>query len=161
MPLVDALDKIPLLTRLFVAEWEPYYGPEGPGEAEKDLNECCNRDELPLALVALGDDGAVLGTAALKHESVGSELGLGPWLAALCVPIEHRERGIGSALVEAIESKARDLGFAAVYMSTDTAGTLVRRRGWARLDVEVGSLRGPVAIHRKSLHTRGGRSAGR
>ncbi len=154
VPLADAVAAIPLLSRLFIEEWGPYYGPDGPGDSEKDLHECCNRDVLPIALVALDDDGTVLGTAALKKESVGSESGSGPWLAALYVPIEHRKRGIGSALVEAIERKACCLGFEAIFTSTDAAENIVRRRGWAKLDKSAESLRGPVAVYRMLLNAR-------
>jgi GNAT superfamily N-acetyltransferase len=151
VPLADAVATIPLLTRLFIKEWGPYYGPAGPGDAEKDLHECCNRDDLPIALVALDDDGTVLGTAALKKESVGSELGLGPWLAAFYVPIEHRKRGIGSALVEAIENKARNFGFESIFVSTDAAENIIRRRGWTALEKPAESLRGPVAVYKLRL----------
>lgn len=151
VPLADAVATIQLLTRLFIEEWGPYYGPAGPGDAEKDLHECCNRDVLPIALVALDGDGTVLGTAALKKESVGSELGLGPWLAAFYVPIEHRKRGIGSALVEAIENKARSFGFESIFVSTDAAENIIRRRGWTALENPVESLRGPVAVYKLRL----------
>jgi len=156
--LADAVATIPLLTRLFIEEWGPYYGPDGPGDAEKDLLESCNRDDLPVALVALHDDGTVLGTAALKKESVGSELGLGPWLAAFYVPIEHRKRGIGSALVEAIENKARSFGFESIFVSTDAAENVIRRRGWTALENPVESLRGPVAVYKLGLNTKASRA---
>ncbi len=158
VPLADAVATIPLLTRLFIEEWGPYYGPDGPGDAEKDLHESCNRDDLPVALVALDDDGTVLGTAALKKESVGSELGLGPWLAAFYVPIEHRKRGIGSALVEAIENKARSFGFESIFVSTDAAENIIRRRGWTALENTVESLRGPVAVYKLGLSTKASRA---
>ncbi len=158
VPLADAVATIPLLTRLFIEEWGPYYGPDGPGDAEKDLHESCNRDDLPVALVALDDDGTVLGTAALKKESVGSELGLGPWLAAFYVPIEHRKRGIGSALVEAIENKARSFGFESIFISTDAAENIIRRRGWTALENTVESLRGPVAVFKLGLSTKASRA---
>ena len=45
--------------------------PNGPGDAKSDLAACRSRDELPICLVALSMDGEVLGTAALKSESVG------------------------------------------------------------------------------------------
>ncbi len=158
VPLADAVATIPLLTRLFIEEWGPYYGPDGPGDAEKDLHESCNRDDLPVAFVALDDDGTVLGTAALKKESVGSELGLGPWLAAFYVPIEHRKRGIGSALVEAIENKARSFGFESIFVSTDAAENIIQRRGWIALENPIESLRGPVTVYKLGLSTKASRA---
>ncbi len=154
VPLADIVESIPILARWFIGEWEPYYGPDGPGDAAKDLKDCCNRDEIPLALVALDDSGAVLGTAALKAESVGAESGLGPWLAALFVPVEHRKRGVATALVEAIESEAGRLGFEAIYTSTDAAENIVKGRGWTDMGEEATSLRGRVAVYRQRLGER-------
>jgi GNAT superfamily N-acetyltransferase len=54
-------------------------------------------------LIALDKDGNLLGTAMLKSDSVGSELGVGPWLAAVLARPERHGKGIGTALVEAIE----------------------------------------------------------
>ena len=112
--LIDAPGAAPVLARWFVAEWGPWYGPGGDGDAEADLAACRVRDALPLCLVALGPGDVVLGTAALRDESVGSELGVGPWLAGLLVAPEHRGRGVGAALVAAIEGEAANLGFAAI-----------------------------------------------
>ena len=147
--LADRPDLIPTLTDWFVAEWEPYYGSGGPGDAVSDLLGCLNRDSLPIAVVVLDTDDTLLGTAALKAESVGSELGVGPWLAAFLVGPAHRGRGVGTALVAAIEGEAARLGFAEVYTSTDTAEGLLKRRGWQPFgDTE--SLRGPLKIYRFS-----------
>ena len=147
--LADRPDLIPTLTDWFVAEWEPYYGADGPGDAASDLRGCLNRDTLPVALVALGTDDTLLGTAALKEESVGSELGVGPWLAAFLVAPEHRGRGVGTALVAVIEGEAARLGFAEVYTSTDAAEGILQRRGWLPFGATE-SLRGPLKIYRFS-----------
>ena len=97
--------------------------------------------------------GTVLGTAALKSDSVGAELGLGPWLAALLVPYEHRHKGIGTALVSAIENEARCLGFDSIFTSTEAAARMIKRRGWTMLEEQALSLRGPVAVYQKHLGT--------
>ena len=103
--LLEAPEAALTLARWFVEEWAPWYGPSGEGDAEGDLAACCRRDNLPICLVALGLDDEVLGTIALKAESVGSELGVGPWLAAFLVGIEHRSKGVGTALVAAMEAR--------------------------------------------------------
>jgi len=148
--LADVPGVAPVLERWFVAEWAPWYGPDGPGDAKADLTACCNRDELPICLVALSADGEVLGTAALKAESVGSELAAGPWLAAVLVNEAHRGRGIGTALVEAIEAEAARLGFGALYTSTDTAGGILERRAWQAIG-DTGSLRGRLTVYRRQI----------
>ena len=145
--LADAPEWAPALERWYIAEWMPWYGPDGAGDAKADLAACVSREALPICLLALNEDGALIGAAALKAESVGSELGVGPWLAAVLVDAAHRGRGVGRALVEAIEREAARLGFTAIYTSTDTAGRILERRGWRDVG-EAQSLRGGVRIYR-------------
>lgn len=148
---MDAPEAAPTLARWFVEEWTPWYGPDGPGDAEADLAACRGRDALPICLVALdGNGGGVLGTAALKTESVGSEIGAGPWLAALLVGRDHRLQGVATALVEAIENEARRLDFQSIYTSTDAAEGIMERRGW-QAHGTTQSLRGPIIIYRRQV----------
>lgn len=141
---------LPTLAQWFVETWAPYYGPGGPGDAESDLGACCNRDTLPVCLVALNANGNVLGTAALKTESVGDEIASGPWLAALLVGKNLGGEGVGTALVEAIEEEACRLGFTSIYTSTDLADGIIERRQWQVIGVAE-SLRGQVEVYRRGL----------
>ena len=150
LPLADLPDAAAVLETWFLAEWEPYYGAHGPGDAAADIAECARHEGLPLALVAVGDDGRPIGTAALKADSAGSESGHGPWLAAMVVAPEHRGRGVGTALVAAIEDEARRQGHAALYTSTDTLVGLLQRRGWRAIG-STETLRGRVAVYRLEL----------
>ena len=148
--LLEAPGAVDTLAEWFADEWAPWYGPGGEGDAEGDLAACRSRDALPICLVALSESGDVLGTASLRSESVGSELGVGPWLAAVLVPREHQGQGVGTALVAAIEAEARRLGFECLYTSTSTAEGLLKRRGWEAFGASQ-SLRGPVAVYRRRL----------
>ncbi len=134
---------------MFVEEWAPWYGPDGKGNAQADLVGCMNRDILPIAVVAQNKQGLALGTAALKQESLGSENGFGPWLAAVVVAPDFRGHGIGSSLIQAVEEQAQKLAFTRIYTSTNTANSIVERRGWKCLHQTVQSLRGPVSIYEK------------
>ena len=150
VPLTDSRESLPVLVNRFVEEWEPYYGPQGEGDAERDLDECCRRDGLPIALVALDEDDTVAGTVALRSASVGSRPGEEPWLVALLVDPQKRRRGIGTALVEAIADEAEALGFDALYTSTDAGHFLSAQKGWRSLRQE-SSLRGPITVYRRQL----------
>jgi GNAT superfamily N-acetyltransferase len=101
--LEDFSGLLPTLEHRFIEEWAPWYGPGGLGNARADLMACNSRAALPICLIALDKDGNLLGTAMLKSDSVGSELGVGPWLAAVLARPERHGKGIGTALVEAIE----------------------------------------------------------
>ncbi|MFX0202147.1 MAG: GNAT family N-acetyltransferase, partial [Candidatus Hodarchaeota archaeon] len=113
--LADHPQAIPILKEWFEREWAPYYGPDGPGDANKDLLDSCSRDELPVTLVAISD-GEVCGTASLKAESVTTHKHLTPWLAALLVAPKFRRLGVGERLIAAIEEKAKQLGFHCLYV---------------------------------------------
>ncbi len=150
--LAEVPEAIPVLTEWFLTEWGPYYGPNGPGNAEADLRTCLNRDRMPLAHVALDGDGAVLGTAALKPCSMASHVHLGPWLAALLVLPAARRCGVGAALVATIEDAARALGCEMIYCGTDGAiAGLLQSRGWEALEGGVPTLRDPAMIYRRML----------
>ena len=98
----DRLEVIPTLTKWYQFEWEPYYGKDGPGNARVDLESRCNRDELPVGLVAI-EDNQVLGTAALDLDVTTN---LTPSVVGLLVGPAYRRRGIATALIKAAEDLA-------------------------------------------------------
>ena len=147
--LADVMEAISVLARAFTEEWEPYYGARGPGDATGDLTACCNREDIPLALVALDDKAQVLGTAALKPDPIETHRHLGPWLAALLVLPGHRGMGVGTALVTAIEDEARRLQYGAIYTATRKSSRLIT--GWDLVDDGVPTLREPTTIFRRNL----------
>lgn len=151
--LADHPEAVPELVSWFEHEWAPYYGTNGPGDAEGDLRASCSRRELPLALVALFGEQLV-GTAALKQESVTTHRHLTPWLAALLVAPEFRRKGIGGRLVAAVEDTARQLGFTSLYVGTGagsaTSERVLRARGWEFLEKKPYFV-SEVSIFRKVL----------
>ena len=149
-PLADVPESIATLSEMFVQEWAPYYGPGGPGDADADLRASCNRDEIPLTLVAMDDQGQVVGSGALKAGSVGSAPGEGPWIAALIVSPTFRRRGVGTAMMDALIEKARQLDCPSIYISTDASDRLIKKWGWLPVR-RVPSLRGPTTVFRLDL----------
>lgn len=151
--LADHPEVIPILRVWFEREWAAYYGPEGPGDAERDLHESCSRSKLPVAFVAL-IAGEVCGTAALKKESITTHTHLTPWLAALLVGAEYRRRGIAEQLIAAVEEAARRFGFSYLYVGTGkgsgTPETPLRKRGWEFVEKKP-YLVSEVSIYKKAL----------
>lgn len=135
--LADHRDAISTLAAWFESEWAPYYGPDGPGDAMTDLRQSCNRNELPIAIVAFSGC-EIVGTAALKHESVTTHKHLSPWLAALLVHPKHRRQGIAQALIKEIEKLAKTLAFEEIYIGigegSGTPRSAVKNRGWHYLE---------------------------
>jgi GNAT superfamily N-acetyltransferase len=150
VPLADTSGLIPTLVDWFEAEWAPWYGPDGKGDARHDLDSSARRTGLPYAVVALGDDDGAIGTAALRTNSAGDEQAPGPWLAAILVAPMRRGEGIGTALVAAIEKAAAAAGYPDIYTSTNTAAGIMSRRGWSAIG-ETETLRGSAQIFRKVL----------
>lgn len=131
--LANHAESIPTLAEYYMAEWKPYYGVDGPGDAQADLESRLNRDALPIGLIAT-DDGKVCGTAALDLDVA---TGLTPSIVGLLVLPAQRGRGVAKALIESAESLAKRLGYDRLYISTTLLGDLLVRMGWNLLgDVE-------------------------
>jgi GNAT superfamily N-acetyltransferase len=88
-----------------------------------------NDDRVPLSLVAL-DGTECAGTVSIYTYDLDSRRDLTPWLAALYVRPDRRDRGIGGALVDRTIAVARGLGIGTLYLHTETAAGFYRRRGW-------------------------------
>ena len=112
--------------------------------------DAARHDELPIGMVAI-DDGPPVGTVVLRRTPVVGHGQLGPWVTTLWVKPESRNRGFGSALVEAVESEARRLGFAELFCAADPPALLLARRGWRETEGDVATLRDPVSIYRLGL----------
>jgi len=128
-PLADYKEELPKLAAWFLSEWEAYYGVDGPGDAQADLEARCNYKEIPIGLVAI-EEGQVCGTVALDLDAATN---LTPSMVGLLVAPTHRGRGIAATLLKSAEDLARTLGNGRVYMSTAVLGNLLERRGWAKL----------------------------
>jgi GNAT superfamily N-acetyltransferase len=120
---------IPTLRVWFETEWTPYYGPDGPGNAEADLLSFCNKNKMPIALVAFCG-GELCATVALKHESITTHKHLSPWVAALLVEPRFRNKGVGTRVVAKIEKVAKELGLNKLYAGTSSAVGVLERNGW-------------------------------
>ncbi len=129
VPLADHPEALPVLKQWFEDEWESYYGPTGPGNAEEDLLVYSSRSKLPIGVVAYLN-GELCGMMALKEQSITTHSHLMPWAAAGLVVPQHRRKGIGAQLLLALEDIARDLGYARIYSGTSTAVSLLDRSHW-------------------------------
>ncbi len=151
--LADHPEVIPVLTKLFESEWEPYYGPSGPGNAKTDIVNSANRTKLPIAVVAI-NSGKVCGTAALKMESITTYPDYFPWLAALLVDPAYRRQGIGEQLIDEIEKLAKQLGNKKIYVGTGEKSGMsevtLENRGWKIIDKSEYFM-GIVSVYKKSL----------
>jgi GNAT superfamily N-acetyltransferase len=85
---------------------------------------------LPVVLVAI-DDGEFVGTASLiADDELPDALEPGPWVAAVYVTESHRGRGVGRALVSALQQRGSDLGVTEMYLYTEKGATWYQSMGW-------------------------------
>ena len=94
------------------------------------LKACAGRGGVPSVLVAL-DAGALCGSAMLVANDMDTRPELTPWLAGVYVVDACRGRGIGSALVQRVESEASALGVRRLYLYTPDATAFYTRLGWS------------------------------
>ena len=132
-PLVEHPDLAAQVAAWGFAEW----GHLNPGQtlAQRTIRiqGKMNVDRVPIAFVALDDDGGIVGTASLIFDDLEGDP-RNPWLASVYVPPEHRKKGVASALVQTVEDAARRLGYTRLYLFTSTAPKLYADLGWRPLE---------------------------
>ena len=79
-------------------------------------------------------DGEPAGSCLFVREEIDPKHDLTPWLAALYVAPEFRRRGVGRALVRAIEQHARSVGCRELFLYTVTAEMVYAKLGWTVRD---------------------------
>lgn len=109
-----------------------WHRPRPSEDALFDINSFCNRDKLPICLVAM-KRGLFVGSVVLRQKS-GSHHHLGPWVTSLFVIREERRKGIGTKLIEAVENLSANLGFSKIYSRSATAVDFFRKIDWISFD---------------------------
>jgi GNAT superfamily N-acetyltransferase len=85
---------------------------------------------LPVVLVAI-DDSEFVGTASLiADDELPDASEPGPWVAAVFVTESQRGRGVGTALVSALQQRGTDLGLREMYLYTENGVPWYQSMGW-------------------------------
>jgi N-acetylglutamate synthase-like GNAT family acetyltransferase len=106
---------------------------------------------IPLALVA-HDGDAFLGTASLIPSDLAERPHLTPWVAAVWVEPEMRQRGIGRALVNRVTQDCFALGFSRVYLcARPQRSAFYEGLGWIPIERDVGPHRMIVFVRDAKL----------
>ncbi|MCL2154278.1 MAG: GNAT family N-acetyltransferase [Leptospirales bacterium] len=95
-------------------------------------------DELPCSFVAFWNEFPV-GMVSLRKIDLQSREDLTPWLSALYVLPDYRNRGIGSELINAVLNSSQEKGFRRIFLFLDNRGIIelekyYSARGWIYLD---------------------------
>lgn len=127
-------DLIAPLAQRCASEWAHLYLTWGEGEAVEEFRTARTDGGLPATLVALDEDGTLLGTVSVIEDDLPGFEHRNPWLASLLVLTEHRNKGVGAFLVREAERFARQAGCAELYLFTESADGLFRRLGWREME---------------------------
>jgi predicted N-acetyltransferase YhbS len=91
-------------------------------------------DQRHQAAIVAERDGSAAGTCLLVPSEIEPVHDVSPWLVGLFVSPAHRRRGVGSALVRAMENEARTRGHEILYLYTTDAVGFYERVGWTAQD---------------------------
>lgn len=104
--------------------------------ASKRYSELLNENVLPITYIAL--NGATpLGMCSLRQND-GIRPDLTPWLGSLVVDHLHQKQGIGKMLIDTTKNKARDLGYAKLFLFAfdRTIHIYYGRLGWNKIGID-------------------------
>lgn len=133
VPASAATAHLRTLARWHHAEWAALYAGWSEDDAFAELQaHAAHEGVLPSTLLALADDGALLGSVSLVAEDSPELVAFpGPWLASLFVVPEARGRGLGEALVHALVAQAAAAGLPRLRLFTPRHRAFYERLGWA------------------------------
>jgi predicted N-acetyltransferase YhbS len=119
-----------------IAEWQlaefGYLNPADMLEGRMTrLRGALRTDGLPLAVVAVSEEGQLVGTASVLASTV-THRHLSPWQSSVFVPSTFKGNGITSALSLRAVKEAKRLGFETLYLFTPHSEPLYARVGWTR-----------------------------
>ncbi len=102
-------------------------------EAVKIIDPCLAKQNLPFVLVAK-EENLPIGMILASNENSDVSAKYAPWLLALYVKEEFRNRGIGKTLVELACGELKRLGNSVVYIDTVDAEDFYRRMNWTFIE---------------------------
>ncbi len=83
---------------------------------------------------AIDNQENLLGVATLvDDDELPNAPELGPWLAAVFVAPDARKFGVGSALVDRVVGRSRELGYPTLYLYTEHTQAWYLDKGWVKI----------------------------
>lgn len=120
--------------------WRAWWEPEGHrfDHLTDRLRECLDDEPIPFALVA--HSGArYLGSVVCIASDLAERPQYSPWIAAVWVDPQHRQKAVGRTLVGHAMRACFKLGFERIYLcSVAERRNFYTRRGWVPIEDNVG-----------------------
>ena len=127
-PLAERPEAIPVLARLFYAEWHRFDHRNIPS-IEVQLRQNLSRDAVPITFLA-ESRGEMVGTVSLDVSDFPPLDRCWPWVASLYVMPTARRQGIGTLLMLHLQQFAMKLKLEPLYLWTVGAMRFYEKCGW-------------------------------
>ena len=132
--LKDKPELLETLARWHQAEWSYLNPGETLEQRISRMQPFLNDKLIPSTYIAF--DNILYGSAAIVDSDMDNRPELSPWLASVFVKPEHRNKGIGSALVRHVMQQAKLSNIEKLYLYTPDREAFYHRLGWKRIDTE-------------------------
>lgn len=150
MRIVPGSDCSPEERRQLAIELIRAFGSQYPQwTVDEATTELAGTTGFPRSLIALVD-GQAVGCASLLDDDEVTDWPDRFWLGNVVVRDAYRGRGVGAALVRAVEDLARELRITELHLVTDTSANWYERAGWTALGVADVHGR-PMTVMHKTL----------
>jgi GNAT superfamily N-acetyltransferase len=127
-------DFIPILSQWHHEQWS-YLNPSRTVEDRiKEFKQETTGKGIPVTFVAMSEN-VLLGSSSIVANDMDTRMDLSPWLASVYVAPQHREQGVGSALVRRTVEEAKKLEIETFYLFTPDREKFYKRLGWTVLEV--------------------------
>lgn len=91
-------------------------------------------EKLIEVFAAIDSQDNLLGVATLvDDDELPDATEPGPWLAAVFVTPDARKFGVGSALVERVVSRTRELSYSKIFLYTEHQENWYASKGWTKI----------------------------
>lgn len=136
--LADHSEMVPTCAAWAFNTWGKYNSSYTLDKRIKSFSEHCNKDQLPLTIIALNREHTPVGMSSLRSND-GIRPDLSPWLGSVYVEPAYRNRGIAGQLVRQTHCIAQELGIETIYLLTyeSTLPTWYSKLGWTEMGKDV------------------------
>jgi len=128
---------LPRLAKIWYEALGSVYCPDTTiSQAEQKFLTHLSDNELPLTYIAL-EENTPIGMCSLRKND-GIRPDVIPWLASLVVDPDYQRQGIGKRLIEAVKTKAKELGFSTLHLFAFdvTISDYYARLGWSIVNMD-------------------------
>lgn len=147
---IDLLKNYPEFIEIVIDSINNEFGDEDSRNFYKGIIEhSLVEDKLPITFVAV-EGNKLLGTVGVWRGDLLSRQELYPWLSALVVNPNYRNKGIGKELQKHVLNYCKSKGYREVYLYTDLKN-YYEKTDWIKFDKGYEYTGNEISIYKQSL----------